>query len=525
MFSQNVKLAVCLYGRFGNRFNAEAGAEGLAYLKDEVLRGLSPDFFVYSYDRKHQGLIEQILGSALVASHFTLAPDHLGEFMVQGGIPDLFQLDDPSRNIAGTFSFCAQRDGALSLMIDRTKLSRDSYTHVLVARIDAGQIDKYNQKHPQRVSEIPRLRDFAFQDEQVVHATWNQLNAGLPDQWFILDLQSARRLNGSLQRYMDYLKPGSEYLTTCESGIPFSSTTNEFSNEQTSLRPSGNLVSRPKEKALDNHLLHKFDFLKIGLFEALTPSFDSKDVVHLCYTHSSYLDGWKVTFLQQRRHLGFFSKEFLALERGAEIPPLEFERQLRMVYYDESLSYTERLLQVLEQLEDEYVFFTHEDMPLLRTPVTHAIIEARNLLARNQHNAVVRMIRVGRGLRLRLDRPSRLPYFSRIRRLSRWKFSIQPSLWKKSALIALLKECPKMNVWEFEVLGQRVFSKLRLAAFQPISSGDRRGRHHFDSAVYPYVATAIVKGKWNLKEYPELVALIESCDLSEFPIRASLVDI
>lgn len=525
MGSQNVKLAVCLYGRFGNRFNAEAGVEGLEYLKHEVLRGLSPDFFVYSYDRKHEGLIRQILGSALVASDFTAAPDHLGEFLAQGGIPDLFQPDDSSRNITGTLSFCAQRDGALSLMIERTNLSNDSYTHVLVCRIDAGQIDKYNQRHPQRVSEIPRLRDFAFLDSQVVHATWNQLNAGLPDQWFIVDIQSAKRLNGSLQRYMDYLKPGSEYLATCESGVPFSSTLNEFSNEQTSLWPHGNLVSRSREKALDNHLLHKFDFLKIGLFDSLTPSFDSKDIVHLCYSHSSYLDGWKMTYLQQRRHLGFFSKEFLALEAGAEAQTFEFDPRLRIVLYDESLSYTERLLQVLEQIEDEYVFFTHEDMPLLQTPATNAIIEARELLARNQQNSVVRMIRVGRGLRLKLDRPSRLPYFSRIRRLSRWKFSIQPSLWKKTALIALLKECPKMNVWEFEVRGQRVFSKLGLVAFQPISSGKRRGRHHFDSAIYPYVATAIVKGKWNLKEYPELVTLIESCDLSEFPIRASLVEI
>ena len=26
---------------------------------------------------------------------------------------------------------------------------------------------------------------------------------------------------------------------------------------------------------------------------------------------------------------------------------------------------------------------------------------------------------------------------------------------------------------------------------------------HYDSSVYPYVATAIVKGKWNMSQYPK----------------------
>ena len=30
---------------------------------------------------------------------------------------------------------------------------------------------------------------------------------------------------------------------------------------------------------------------------------------------------------------------------------------------------------------------------------------------------------------------------------------------------------------------------------------NKRGAHHYDSSVYPYIATAIVKGKWNVTEY------------------------
>jgi hypothetical protein len=522
MMSADRKLAVCLYGRFGNRFNDDAGRDGLDYLTNHILKDVDADFFVHSYDVRHEEDVRKALGAKLKASHFGPAPDHLREFLDRGGDPSLFKPDDASRNVSGTFSFCAQRDGALSLMVNHSRFMESAYSHVLVCRVDIGQIDNYNQRHPQRVSEVPGLANFAFSSPQVVHAAWNQLNAGLPDQWFILDIASAMHLAGSLGRFMDYLLPGSDYLKFCESGIAWSSASREFSNEQTQFRPKGDLAVRPVAKALDNHLLHKYDFIKIGLFGHLSPGFDSKGMAHLCYTHSSYLDGWKLTSREQRKHLGLFSREYLAIESGPAGDALTAGHGIEKIFYDEARSYTDRLLQVLKHIEDEYVFFTHEDMPLLGTPVTNALFEAKLLLDKRPEHAVVRMIRVGRGIQLNLDRPSRLPYFSPIHFWSRWKFSIQPSLWKKALLIALLEECQGLNVWEFEVRGQREFRKIGLVGFQPITSGGRRGRHHFDSALYPYVATAIVKGKWNLEEYPELEEMLQSLDLSEFPTRESL---
>lgn len=201
-----------------------------------------------------------------------------------------------------------------------------------------------------------------------------------------------------------------------------------------------------------------------------------------------------------------FFKEYVAIEssyKGERIPADHF-----ILHYDESLTYTERLKSAVEQIPDEFIFFTHEDMPLTRTPATNAFIEGRQLLERNPGNAVVRFIRVGRVLNINLDRPTPLPYFSRVSRLSRWQFSIQPSLWKKEKLLELLNNVPRSTVWDFEVSGQRTFMKLGMRAFQPISSGPKRGKHHYESSIYPYIATAIVKGKWNTLEYPELAKLL-----------------
>jgi hypothetical protein len=38
----------------------------------------------------------------------------------------------------------------------------------------------------------------------------------------------------------------------------------------------------------------------------------------------------------------------------------------------------------------------------------------------------------------------------------------------------------------------------------------KRGLNHYDSSIYPYIATALVRGKWNLSEYNfELKPLLE----------------
>jgi hypothetical protein len=38
----------------------------------------------------------------------------------------------------------------------------------------------------------------------------------------------------------------------------------------------------------------------------------------------------------------------------------------------------------------------------------------------------------------------------------------------------------------------------------------KRGQSHYDSSIFPYIASALVGGKWNLREYEqELVELID----------------
>jgi hypothetical protein len=79
--------------------------------------------------------------------------------------------------------------------------------------------------------------------------------------------------------------------------------------------------------------------------------------------------------------------------------------------------------------------------------------------------------------------------------------------------MAMLQSTGGQNIWDLEVHGQSSFRKLGLRGYQPTTTGRQRGKHHGDSLIYPYVATAIVKGKWNISEYPELRQLTAAYDI------------
>lgn len=59
------------------------------------------------------------------------------------------------------------------------------------------------------------------------------------------------------------------------------------------------------------------------------------------------------------------------------------------------------------------------------------------------------------------------------------------------------------HIRQFEPHVQQVCRDLKIKGLFHYNQEPKRGDHHYDSSVYPYIATAIVKGQWNLSGYPE----------------------
>jgi hypothetical protein len=142
-------------------------------------------------------------------------------------------------------------------------------------------------------------------------------------------------------------------------------------------------------------------------------------------------------------------------------------------------------------------------MFLYGTPNVSALKNILKLLATaNSPLDYVRLIRGGRYIGTAIPKNWK---FSRMYRLSPWLLSVQPSFWRREVLLKLVTEMAGKNIWEFESAGQKVFRRLGIRGATVNQKGIRRGKYHWDNAIYPFVATAIVKGKWNKSEYGDVL--------------------
>ena len=78
---------------------------------------------------------------------------------------------------------------------------------------------------------------------------------------------------------------------------------------------------------------------------------------------------------------------------------------------------------------------------------------------------------------------------------------MQPTIWKKSRFIELYKQVQAEKWFESDTYEEACRS-LNIKGFFTYNGEKKRGGH-FDSSVYPYIATAVVKGKWNVSEYQQ----------------------
>lgn len=205
----------------------------------------------------------------------------------------------------------------------------------------------------------------------------------------------------------------------------------------------------------------------------------------LLYTHTDYSDVWKPFLHRFRKYFPTAEIYFCVNKTEQEVPANTIP-----VYYDSSKTYTERLLQCIDQIGSETVLFIHEDMILYDIPLYSNLENYMEYVSSKKAHSI-KLIPVGTIIgRPELD--------NTLVHTTCSKFSIQPTIIHTDSLLELIKEVGQVSIWEFEaMIKQRDTDYVSY-----IGTEAKRGAYHFDSKVFPYIATAIVKGKWNFSEYP-----------------------
>jgi len=210
----------------------------------------------------------------------------------------------------------------------------------------------------------------------------------------------------------------------------------------------------------------------------------------ILYTHTDYKDVWKMFFNQSDKYLGNIEK-IIFVNKFDEAIPNEYHK----VFYDEKLNYTKRVVQCLNQIESDVVLFLHEDMILFDTPDYEKINKFIEL-TKNNATDFIKLIKVDS------EEDQTEHYANLIKTPKNLMFSVQPTICNSDKLknIFSLFDC---NIWDFENQVSTACLHFKyINCFMASTNLDiKRGLYHYDSNVFPYIATAIVKGKWNYSEY------------------------
>lgn len=222
-------------------------------------------------------------------------------------------------------------------------------------------------------------------------------------------------------------------------------------------------------------------------------------------TTSKYSDVWPMYFGQLDKHLGPQFKKYLFTDYCLGISG---ENMVR-VYYDNVDSYRNQILNCLKQVEEEYIIYNSEDYVLYGDVNMDNVVWLLKYLKDGYD--FIKFIKGPEKTQLLEDDvhiidPNDDNFFAQ-----------QCSIWRTESLIRVIEKNPlNSGRMEVEPAGSAICRTLGIKGLQYFEGTEKkRGLHHYDSFIWPSIATAVVKGKWNVREYPnELIPLFEEYNIN-----------
>lgn len=207
----------------------------------------------------------------------------------------------------------------------------------------------------------------------------------------------------------------------------------------------------------------------------------------ITYTHSSRLNFIAPYFDRIKKYFSDLKNNLVVVDIC--IPGYD------CVLYKEHFSTT--MAEALSKVRTKYVIFSHEDYILYDFVKIDRMNKFLKYMEQDNSILFIRLIQSGIG------NPSSIynEDLGIIDKNSYYLFSNQVSIWRKEVLLEVLVKANIKSLWD-EPLVSTFLKNINGAKLYDLKRGSRVGSH-YNSYIYPYIATATVKGQWNIKEYPK----------------------
>ena len=224
-------------------------------------------------------------------------------------------------------------------------------------------------------------------------------------------------------------------------------------------------------------------------------------------TNSNYSDVWVPCFGRLARHAKGI-KKYVFTDTAEGLPA-----DVIPILYDNDAAYRDQFLSCIKQIEEKYILYTSEDY-ILYDDIQQLKIEELTRLLDETEYSFCKFIK---------GPESTTPYQDNLYIIDPEDsnfFAQQASLWDTRAFESIFETAPEGNTrMQQEPQGSSICRELGLKGLQYYSGSPKRGIFHYDSAIYPCIATAVTKGRWNIAEYyDEMFEMFREYDI-DYKIR------
>jgi len=216
-----------------------------------------------------------------------------------------------------------------------------------------------------------------------------------------------------------------------------------------------------------------------------------EDVVLIIDTNSNYSDVWNPCFGRLEKYASGI-KKYAFTDTSKGIPT-----DITPVIYDNSESYRNQFLSCIKQIKEKYIIYTSEDYILYDYVQQLKIEEISHILDDTEYS----FCKFIKG-------PEKTNHYKEnlyiIDPADSNFFAQQASLWNTRDFQKVFEAAPSENTrMQHEPMGSSLCRLLNIKGLQHYAGTAKRGLYHYDSTIFPYIATAVVKGRWNMSGYLE----------------------
>lgn len=213
-----------------------------------------------------------------------------------------------------------------------------------------------------------------------------------------------------------------------------------------------------------------------------------KNLSLLTYTHSKASDVHQPYFDSVKKYFKIDNHVVLS-------DKIVDNNDIVMAIYDNGENYYQHMLNGLNKVKTDYVIYSQEDYILFNQVDIKRINELISILDSDKNISFIRLIYSGIDFNL-VDYDDNLIY---LKSDHEYYFSTQITIWRKQDLIDLFTKSKVETIWD-EPKNSSHLLELGKIGLCVKDKGEKVGGH-YNSSIYPYIATAVVKGKWNYSEY------------------------